>query len=198
MPTSTLLYSVLGFIAILVIAALIAAAATGNLRQLIEALFAPPKDRLPSYRKQHLLSAAELRLLGALEQAAPELSRTLASPIRIYTKIRLADLIMPDIPRSQSKAWMSAFAKISQKHADFVLAAGPDVLCVIELDDRSHNAPKQRAKDQEQDRALATAGLPTVRINVRRSYNPQEIASTVVHSITQPQPASAARSAARS
>lgn len=186
MPASTILYALLGFIAILVVAAMIIAAATGNLNQMLEALFGPPKERPPSYRKQQLLSAAELRLLEALDQAAPELSRNLSRPIRIYTKVRLADLITPDIARSQSKVWMSWFAKISQKHADFVVAAGPEILCVIELDDRSHNAPKQRAKDTEQDRALATAGLPTLRIRARKSYIPSELTTELTRAIHQP------------
>lgn len=192
MPNTGNITTLLAAIAVLIVLALIVAAATGKLRPLLDALLGP-RDAGPRYRKRPLLSPAEVRFLESLDRALPEISHRLARPVRIYTKVRLADLIEPDISRSNSKVWMSWFARISQKHADFVLASGPEILCVIELDDKSHNAPKQREKDKQQDRALASADLPTVRIRARRGYNPQDVLNSITIAIEEREPSPTAR-----
>ena len=192
MPISGNLITLLGALAALVVLALIVAASTGRLRPFLEGLLGP-RDSEPQYRKRLLLSPAELSFLEALDRAIPDIAHYLARPVRVYSKVRLADLIEPDTSRSNSKVWMSWFGRISQKHADFVLASGQETLCVIELDDKSHNAPKQRAKDTQQDRALATAGLPIVRIRARRGYNLQDVMNTITNAMSEREPIPPAR-----
>lgn len=57
--------------------------------------------------------------------------------------------------------------RVSQKSYDFVICAkDSSVVAVIELDDRSHAAPRRADADRTKDRATAAAGIPLLRWNV--------------------------------
>lgn len=68
----------------------------------------------------------------------------------------------------RGKGSQAVFNRISQLVADFVVCR-PDfkVLVVVELDDRSHQAPKRVAADARKTAALTAAGVPLWRFNVK-------------------------------
>ena len=117
---------------------------------------------LPYYSKDRLLSKGELAFYRVLRQVVPpSLSPSM--------KVRLSDVI-----GCTGEGWRSGFgAKISQKHLDFVLVdvATTDIRLAIELDDRTHQRPDRRDRDTFVDRALATAGVPILRVPAAARYD---------------------------
>jgi hypothetical protein len=71
--------------------------------------------------------------------------------------------------------------RILAKHLDFVLchpeSSAP--ILAIELDDSSHREGKRMKRDSFVDAALDAAKLPLLRVSVRRSYSPQELADLI-------------------
>lgn len=116
-------------------------------------------ERLP-----FLFTRGEQAFLLALQQAV-------AGRALIFGKVRVADVLTPrrQLPRQN---WWQAFNKIAAKHFDFVLCDRQDlsVLCVIELNDASHDRPERRARDAFLEAACAEAGLPLLQVRARRSY----------------------------
>lgn len=79
----------------------------------------------------------------------------------ICPKIGLKDLMEV----TNKKHYMKYFAKISQKHVDFVIRDEDfQVYFALELDDSSHDTEKAREKDLFKDRAFKAAGIPLKRI----------------------------------
>ncbi|MFT4929895.1 MAG: hypothetical protein ACI8WB_006030 [Phenylobacterium sp.] len=119
-----------------------------------------------TYRQQKaLFTPAERSFLGVLHQAVGEQAQ-------IFGKVRVADILTPEKNLSKSH-WQTAFNKISAKHFDFVLCDKTDlsVLCVIELDDKSHNSKHRQARDQFLQNACLSANMPLIQIPAQASYN---------------------------
>ena len=116
------------------------------------------------YERAGYLSAAERSFLGALDLA-------LGSRYRIFAKVRLADLIKTRAKLGGSRR-QAALNAIVSKHVDFLLCdpATLEAVVVVELDDASHTASRQREKDRWKDSALRTASIPVIRITAARSY----------------------------
>jgi hypothetical protein len=115
-----------------------------------------------------LFTANERLFLTALGEAA--------GAYRIFGKVRVADLI--EVRKGLSKGERQrAFNRISQKHLDFVLCHPNDlsVFCAVELDDRSHERARRRARDAFLEGTLAAAGLPLVGVPSSRSYDIDEL-----------------------
>lgn len=120
-------------------------------------------EALPYRKTAALLSAAERRFFGVLERAVP-------GSVVLFAKVRMADLF--DIAASGSERH-AAFARISQKHADFVLADRETMepLLVIELDDSSHQRERRRVRDEFVERIAREARLPLLRLPVRSGWD---------------------------
>lgn len=102
---------------------------------------------------KRLMTAAEHELLEILEGAVPG--------CRVHAQVAMGALIQPEqgLGRSDRAHWRNRF---SQKIIDFVLEdrSNGDVVALVELDDRTHAA----ARDQARDRLTAACGYCTVRI----------------------------------
>lgn len=109
-----------------------------------------------------LLTPAELRFFRAL---------LATTPVGLYVcpKVRIADLLMG---RTRSD-----FARISQKHVDFVVVdlASSQIVAAVELDDSSHNRARVQRRDEFVNSAFASAGLPIIRVEVRSDYQAEMI-----------------------
>ena len=116
-----------------------------------------------------LFTPAERSFLGTLELVVDD-------EHRVFGKVRVADIIKVN-KMSDRKAWGAAFARIKAKHFDFVVARRSDlsVVCVIELDDKSHGSQKAQARDVFVDGTCNAASLPIVRIPARAAYSRKEI-----------------------
>lgn len=126
------------------------------------------RSRLEScYKKRDLLTKAEWKFYTALKEFIGE-------DFVITMKVRLADII-----ESENKKDIVAFRKIMAKHLDFVIVNkdSASVICCIELDDKSHQRPNRKVRDQFLECALASAEVPLVRVPVRSSYDESYIAN---------------------
>jgi hypothetical protein len=136
---------------------LAAVSATFALAALV-ALLSPPRY----VRQKSLFTPAERKFRDALAKA-------FGGRCEIYAKVRMVDLITPS-GKEGGRGWWRAFRRISSKHIDFVLTeADGALLLAIELDDASHARRARRARDKLVERAFAQAGLPLLRVPLRRS-----------------------------
>lgn len=105
------------------------------------------------FKAKPLLTANELEFLARLEAAAPEL--------RFFPQVAMGALLDPAVPRSDRKAHYRLRAMFSQKIVDFVAQRKADgqIVAIIELDDRTHDADK----DARRDDMLKSAGYRTIR-----------------------------------
>lgn len=124
------------------------------------------RPSIPKYKLgQPLLSIAEKNFYRALELSLPE-------HLSLLTKVRVADILTPDI-KENNKTWWSAFAQISQKHFDYVLLSVADLTPVmaIELDDKSHSSKQAIKRDALINRACQSASFPLMRVVATRDYD---------------------------
>ena len=128
-----------------------------------------------------LFSPAERSFLGVLSLATGE-------DTQIFAKVRVADVITPTkgSPKSQ---WQIAFNKISSKHFDYVLCDKKDlsVMCVVELNDRSHHSKNRRERDAFLTTACQSAGLPLIMIPARRTYTVHEVSAALEGILRKPE-----------
>lgn len=126
-------------------------------------------DSYPYESRIRLVTPAERSFLGVLEQAAGD-------GFRVFSKIRLTDIlkVKSGLPGS---ARQSAFNRISSRHTDFVICNKNDLsfVAVVELDDKSHKADKQKEKDQFLNAALSSAGIRIIRFPAKAQYNIDEV-----------------------
>jgi len=118
----------------------------------------------PYVLRSTLFTPAEKSFCHVLQQAVN-------GKALVFGKVRVADVLATKKGLDNSKR-ASAFNKISKKHFDFVLCNPQDlkILCAIELDDRSHNAPKRKARDTFLDEACKAANFRLIHIQAKRSY----------------------------
>lgn len=117
----------------------------------------------PYRRKKYLLSQAEFSFFRVLQSVAAE------SGWVVCPKVNLNDLLYLAKGTQSRQRW---FNKINRKHADFVLCDA-ETMCpvaVVELDDASHQSASAQKRDATKDRALASAGLPLIRVRAQRGY----------------------------
>lgn len=104
-----------------------------------------------SFRQVSIMTPNEQEFFGRLVRAAPGLL--------VFPQVAMSALIEPVAQYSQH-AKRNAWRAIGGKRVDFaVYTKDLDLLCVVELDDRTHDVKQDKARD----RVLATAGIVTVR-----------------------------------
>lgn len=116
-----------------------------------------------------LFTPAERSFLGVLNSI-------LKDDVHILGKVRVADILKPTKGLSRSD-WQRAFNKISAKHFDFVLCNKDDfsIICVIELNDKSHNATQRKNRDEFLEKACEAASLPLVQVKAQAGYSLDEV-----------------------
>ena len=98
----------------------------------------------------------------------------------IFGKVRVADILTTTKGLSNSER-QSAFNRIKAKHFDFVLC-DPDhlgVVCVLELDDKSHKKASRQQRDEFLDSACEAAGVPLIHFQAKAAYAQSEIEKTL-------------------
>lgn len=122
------------------------------------------KDIYHYKRIDALFSPSERSFYGVLNQAV-------AGRATIFGKVRVADIIKPTACMSKSH-WQTSFNKISRKHFDFVLCNNQDlsVICVIELDDKSHLNEDRKDRDDFLVSACKSAKIPLIQTPAQFSY----------------------------
>lgn len=98
--------------------------------------------------------------------------------MRVFTKVRLIDLLEFDDRHPEAFRWKS---RVIQKHVDFVLCDARYVrpFLVIELDDPSHFSRSAQKRDAVKDEALAAAKIPLLRIKSDEEYDRRVLARKI-------------------
>lgn len=110
------------------------------------------------YHRKYLLSTNEYKFYKNLKPIADKYN------LHILSKVRIEDIIEVN-NELQYKEKQSARGRIKSRHFDFVLANPENlyVMCVIELDDSSHNSKKVKTSDEFKNKLCETVNLPIVR-----------------------------------
>ena len=107
-------------------------------------------------RRKPLLTKVEAETLHYLETSFPH--------VRVHAQVAMSALIAPAHGLSnRQRQWMHR--RYGQKVIDFVLQdrSSGEVRVLVELDDRTHNA----GKDRERDKTTAAGGYRTVRLSAK-------------------------------
>lgn len=121
--------------------------------------------------RKYLTTKAELSFFHALDNAV-------GSKYRVFSKVRIADVISPKKGLYNKKEWRIAFNQISAKHFDYVLCCPKtlEILFTVELDDASHQKVSRIKRDELVEHACESAGIKLIRVPVQTSYKLEEIA----------------------
>lgn len=104
------------------------------------------------YKRKNLMTFTEQRFFALLHEALPE--------HQIFVQVALNQMIKVD----GSYNWAKWYNRIAQMSVDFVIADNKGyVIAAIELDDKTHDNDKSRAKDAKKDKALNSAGIEVLR-----------------------------------
>ena len=136
------------------------------------------KRKLP-YCKRDLLSPAELNFFRVFSQV-------IGDEYFITFKVRLADILAV---RPGTKERQTAQNKINCKHVDFLICDKTDMSAkfAIELDDSSHDLPSRFDRDDFINDAFEAAGIPLLRIPVKRSYATDELREIIKKALSSPE-----------
>ena len=121
-------------------------------------------DVLSAFEKRGpLVTGAELRFYKALQAAV-------GGSWSVFAMVRLADVVKVRRGIAGEQSWRN---RSFGKHVDFVLCDNDslEVRLAIELDDKSHRRPDRQQSDLFKSEALASAGLPLLRVDVAESYD---------------------------
>ena len=139
----------------------------------LKRFFREQKIIAPYKKLDALLTPAERSFFGVLQLA-------IKTRLLVFAKVRVADILTTVRGLSNSER-QSAFNRISAKHFDFVLCdpGNLEVVCVLELDDKSHKKASRKQRDEFLDRACEAAGVPLIHIQAKPAYAQSEIERTL-------------------
>lgn len=140
-----------------------------------------PKKELPEewpYIKKSVLTQVEQDFFQRLKEALPNRI--------VLAQVELSRVIAANVPKHEELSW---FNRINGKSLDFVICK-PDlsVIAAIELDDSSHNRPHRKKADTTKNKALADAGVPLVRFNVKTIPDTESIKKAIAHAMIKAAP----------
>lgn len=93
----------------------------------------------PSFKPRPLLTDNEREFHRRIRAALPDFD--------VWPQVAMLALIEPK-SRQGSYPWKRAFSLISNRRVDWVIARQGNPVLVIELDDRTHNAKRDKKRDQ--------------------------------------------------
>jgi hypothetical protein len=93
---------------------------------------------------------------------------------QIWPQVPILALVRPDA-KEGSRAFWIAFKRISNTRVDWVVVRDMEVIAIVELDDRSHDA----RKDAQRDKVLKSCGYRVIRFSSSRRPDPRQIHEAV-------------------
>src|SRR5437773_1134951 len=109
------------------------------------ALKVKPVRRVSKYRRAPLMTPNEIEFFNRLNRALPD--------FHVFPQVAMAALIAPVDSFKSNRA---AYWQINQKRFDYaVYTKSMGLVCIVELDDRMHDA----TKDKERDLLTRSAGI---------------------------------------
>ena len=129
-------------------------------------------DVLPAFeRRGSLVTETELRFYRVLQAAV-------GGSWSVFAMVRLADVVKVRKGIASARDWRN---KAFGKHVDFVICDNDslNVRLAIELDDASHQRSERRERDAFVNEALASAGMPLLRVPVADGYDKIQLRKTI-------------------
>lgn len=118
------------------------------------------------YRRVPIMTANEREFYQRLLAAFPD--------CEIWPQVPILALLRPDAKEGSRTFWV-AFKQISNMRVDWVIVRDMEVVAVIELDDRSHDAKRDARRDQ----ILKSCGYRVIRFQSNKRPEPQQIYEAV-------------------
>jgi hypothetical protein len=116
------------------------------------------------YRPKALMSPVEIEFYGRLTEALPEHF--------IFPQVAMGAILKPKTT-SDKREFHSIRGTFAQKIVDFLVCdKSMNIVAIVELDDRSHNADK----DDKRDAMLKSAGYKTIRWQASNKPKIEDIA----------------------
>ena len=147
---------------------------------------------LAAARSSSNLSVVPRRLMTAREREAMPLIEAAVPHCRVHAQVAMGALIdsRKGLSRKEGTAVRNRF---DRKRVDFVLEerSSGDVLALVELDDRTHNAAKDRARDE----ITSAAGYLTIRLGAGKRVDQASVREEIAAGLAQAQEAASASSA---
>ena len=122
--------------------------------------------RRPRYRRRSIMTANEREFFERLVAACPG--------CQIWPQVPILALVRPEAKEGTRAFWL-AFRMISNTRVDWVIARDMEVLAIVELDDRTHDA----RKDARRDQVLKSCGYRVIRFSSKNRPDPQQIHEAV-------------------
>lgn len=114
------------------------------------------------YSKKELLTDNEKEFFSRLIRALPE--------CYVYPQVALSAFLKVECKNSQERNRLRN--KFAQKYADFIVTdQSLNILAIVELDDKTHNLEKDKARDA----MLNSAGYSTLRYQSKHKPQPEKI-----------------------
>lgn len=125
------------------------------------------KPSLLRVAQKPILTPNEIEFFGRLRTALPELA--------IFPQVAMGALLKPD---ASGKDYHRIRGTFAQKIIDFVICDPEtlEVIVLVELDDRTHDA----SKDAKRDKITGAAGYKTIRWQSKTRPEPDEIRKSVL------------------
>lgn len=116
------------------------------------------------FRMKPLLTENEMEFFGRLLTALPD--------YHVFPQVAFRAIMSP-YSRSSSKNYAKEFSSIGSKHCDYLICSRDTlrVIAIIELDDKTHVA----SKDKIRDSMTKSAGYKTIRFESRNKPSVQQI-----------------------
>jgi len=120
-------------------------------------------------RRKGFITRVEAETLRHIEQLFPHL--------RVHCQVAMSALIAPAQGLS-SKERLWTHRRYGQKVVDFVLQdrASGKIIVLVELDDHTHNA----GKDRERDKITGAGGYPTIRLTAKTRPTRSSVAAALM------------------
>jgi hypothetical protein len=118
------------------------------------------------YRRMPIMTANEREFYQRLLKAFPD--------CEIWPQVPILALLRPEAKEGSRTFWV-AFKQISNMRVDWVIARNMEVIAVIELDDRSHDAKRDARRDQ----ILKSCGYRVLRYQSNKRPEPEQIYEAV-------------------
>lgn len=134
-------------------------------------------DEILPYKKKLLLTKNEWRFYKDIKPIANKYN------LHILAKIRMADLVEVD-GNIDKKDKQKYFNRIKSKHIDFALCKQDNlqILCLVELDDSSHNNKNRVKRDELIEKIYEKAGYKLIRVYGAASFEEELIKAEIVQS----------------
>lgn len=133
---------------------------------IVALLFKRNASKTP-YKIKDIMTKNEVEFFNRLRNAVPH--------HYIFPQVSMAAILSPDMP-TRSKQYLGAFRRISQKRIDWaVYTSDLKLICVVELDDSSHN----KTSDQIRDTYMSGAGIKTLRWQTKSKPDVNAIAEMI-------------------